>query len=191
MYTRKHRKIKVRSRKYLRKPSKAKRRNVKKQKTRKMKRYMGGAPATEKAPVTGQAPAPEKTEGFTNPLDKMLKGNKLLARAARVSKVSKSALGIIAKAAEPNTRAKLKELKSNIEQEQNKLQEMTTRENERSAKEKEKIVKQQNKVDAIQAKIDELEPPQGTSGKGKLSTGTSSVSTGMKAPMAKAPMSRM
>ncbi len=48
MYTRKHRKIKVRSRKYLRKPSKAKRRNVKKQKTRKMKRYMGGD--LEKAP---------------------------------------------------------------------------------------------------------------------------------------------
>ena len=139
MYTRKHRKIKVRSRKYLRKPSKAKRRKLKKQRTRKMKRYMGGAPAPEKAPVTGQAPAPEKTEGFTNPLDKMLKGNKLFARAARVGKVSQSALGIIAKAAEPDKEDKLKELESNIKEEKKKLQEMTTRENKRSAKEKEKI----------------------------------------------------
>ena len=139
-----------------------------------MKRYIGGDQSEN-------PPAPEKTEGFTNPLYKMLKGNKLLARAARVSKVSQSALGIIAKAAEPDKEDKLKELESNIKEEKKTLQKMTTRENQRSANEKEKIQKQQKKVDEIQAKIDELE---GTSRTGKPSTGTTSGSTGMtKAPM--------
>ncbi len=176
MYTRKHRKIKVRSRKYLKKPSKAKRRKLKKQKTKKMKRYMGGAP--EKAPATGQpgfdplaqlTGAVKENEGLSDELD----------RVTRLGKITQSALGVIVKAAQPNKRAKLKDLKSNIKEENKTLQEMTTRENERSAKEKEKIQKQQKKVDEIQDKIDELE---GTSSTGKPSTSTSPGSTGMKVP---------
>ena len=48
---------------------------------------------------------------------------------------------LLQKAAEPNKRAKLKELKNNIKEEKKKLQEMTTRENERSTKEKGKNTK--------------------------------------------------
>ena len=164
---------------------------------------MGGAPP-EKPPAPEKRPAPEKTEGF-NPLAQLTRAVKKneelldeLERVARLGKVTQSAFGVIAKAAEPNKRAKLKELKNNIKEEKKRLQEMTTRENERSTKEKEKIQKQQKKVDEIQAKIDELEPPQGTSSTGKASTGTSPGSTGMKLPSAssapmpaKAPMAPM
>ena len=153
MSSKKIRKVKVRSKKYLKKHSKKmmKKHRKHKVKTRKLKHYRGGADKPEKKE--------EKKEEKKNPLENFTDGitnNKDIKKLQKAASITQQAAALVGEHLGPDKEEKVELLNKEIKEKTKKLDEMNKKEKERSEKEQEKIKKLSDEIDKLKMELQTL-----------------------------------